>query len=1031
MQDAAEGFQSEVDATGGRWRIAADARGLLTSPLAELIAADRRVAPLFALKRSARREVFGAELPGLPPLLLKRYPARRGALGRARDQLGLRAAAELAMARTFLARGIPTPRPLAVRESARDEPGVPSWFVGVRLLGVQTLGQWLERRFTPGDRSPTKFTLVRRALATLTAIHEAGIWHRDFHAGNLLLHDGAGPAAQLECIDLHGAIELGCVPESLRARDIGDLLHSLRYCCSAEEQDELAEARDDLAVAREAVRRALAQRRRAHATSRSGRAFVESSRFAQSTLADGARASHDRTLSPVAIEALLADHAAAVATGDERLLRCGRRSTLSRLAGSGGAIVVKEFRGRGAWRRARAAFGNGVAAQARDLPVAAPLAAVERSTEHAFALARAIDGARPLHLAAHEAQPAAGLALSTPERARVEAVAKRMLELLLALIEQRFVHPDLSLKNLLLVERAGGFELRLVDLDAARPGTRFSERQLVRALAQLGDVPRTLYSSPQRWRFVRKLLRALHRDAASERTLLTASAHRLAQRQHRQGRAPRLDVVALPTLHLFGNWKWTGPAEPAVALASFFKPPATLLLGRPPARGDPHPIALKAAARGVPHRIVPELHKHWNPLRTPRSSAALQPLIVAAAPVTVAVHLDGDHAAMARVADSLEPRPALIRCVHESGPYPLTTRRLLRRAQLLVTPTRGLAHALEDALQRPRFEVAVLETSVERDRFRYDEERRARGRARLGLDADAVVFGIVARIQRHRRFELLLAAWQRLHEQGQAPQLVLLGRGTHEDELAREPIARLGLQSVTRMPGYQEGEAYVDALAACDAGLFLVPGTDVSCRAVREWMAMARPVVAMRRAPLPELIEHDVDGWLVDEDAGALAQQVRAVADRARLAAAGARAAITAQRRFDPTCVAEHARALTRMAALALPGSVERAKVAARVVAAVRPGRLDAALAVARRDGHRADELLAFDPRKSRDAVLDLVTLVRRARPDLLVLEPFVEWDAGVAALLRRIAPETFVLVERGANADAAGALAAFPRLEA
>ncbi|MBL8841418.1 MAG: glycosyltransferase [Planctomycetes bacterium] len=1035
MQHSGDGIQSVVDAAGGRWRFAAEARPLFESPdgarLAALLAADERAAPLVALKRSARREVYAVDLPGLPPLLLKRYPARRGTLGRARDALGVRACAEFAMAHLFEQRGLPTPRALATREPPPGAIGAPSWFVGVRLLGVQTLGQWLERRFVPGDGAPTKRALIRRALARLSALHEAGLWHRDFHSGNLLLHDGAGPAAELYCIDLHGVLEMGAVPTALRARDIGDLLHSLRYVCSPQELEALAEPHDDVAPPAERVRRALAQRRAAHASSRAGRAFVASSRFAQSTLAGGATASHDRQLDAAALERLLSDHAAALAAEDARVLRRGRRSALTRVVAGERALVVKEFRGRGAWRRARAAFGNGVAAQARDLPVAAPLAAVRLDDARAFAVAAALDETLPLHLAAHEAQPPAGRALPATERRRVDAVATALRALLVALVERRFVHSDLSLKNLLLDERADAPRLHLVDLDAARPGATWSERRLARALAQLGDVPRSLFSTPQRVRFVAALLDDLGRDRATLRPWLRASARLLLARQHRDAATRALDLVALPTLHLFGNWKWTGPAEPAVALASFFRPPALLLLGPPPQRGEEAPIAAKAAARGVPHAIVAELRKHWNPLRTPHVAAALAPRLAAARPATIALHLDADQAAIERARALLPERPALLRCVHEAGPYPWSTRRLLKGAQLLVTPTRGLAHALETALARPRYDVAVLETSVERSRFRYDDAARARGRARLGLPDDAVVFGIVARIQRHRRFELLLEAWRQLHAEGNAPQLVLLGRGTHEEELAREPIARLGLQSVARMPGYQEGAAYVEALAACDAGLFLVPGTDVSCRAVREWMAMARPVVAMRRAPLPELIDHERDGWLVDEDATALARQVRAVADRARLAAAGQLAAATAERRFDPSRVAEHARALVRMAALALPGVAERAAVAARVVAAVRPGRLEAALARARRDGFNADELLAFDPAKSRDAVLDLATLARRTRPRLLIVEPFREWDRGVAELLRRLAPETLVLLEPGRAPQAAGALAGFPLVEA
>jgi hypothetical protein len=194
-------------------------------------------------------------------------------------------------------------------------------------------------------------------------------------------------------------------------------------------------------------------------------------------------------------------------------------------------------------------------------------------------------------------------------------------------------------------------------------------------------------------------------------------------------------------------------------------------------------------------------------------------------------------------------------------------------------------------------------------------------------------------------------------------------------------------------------------------------------------MAMARPVVALRRAPLPELIDHDVDGWLVEEQADALARAVRRVAERGRLEAAGRAAAAKAALRFEPARVAEQARALARMAALAVPGAAMAARLAASVVAAVRPGRLAAALAVARRDAIAPDAVIALDPARSRDALLDVVTVARRTRPRLLLVEPFAEWDATAAASFRRIAPECFVLREAGGSG---GALAhRFPTLEA
>src|SRR5688572_18139919 len=314
MQEAADGIQRFVDARGGRWRALGDAREFLESvvaPWLESAAAGAPDVPLKALKRSKRREVYEVRSAGLPPLLLKRYPPRRGLLGRGRDRISTRAAAELQMARKLAERGLATPRALGCREppgSARREP---SWFVSQFLIGASTLGSWLEARFVPDDRAPAKLALARRALDELARLHAAGIWHRDFHGGNLLLHEGEGPAARLYFIDLHAAIDLGLplVPALLRERDAADLLHSLRLAFSAGEIATLAEDSERWRLDRARLAAALAAKREGQARSRGARAFVESSRFAQARLETGERiwnVSHDRSLELGEIGAALA-----------------------------------------------------------------------------------------------------------------------------------------------------------------------------------------------------------------------------------------------------------------------------------------------------------------------------------------------------------------------------------------------------------------------------------------------------------------------------------------------------------------------------------------------------------------------------------------------------------------------------------------------------------------------------------------------------------------------------------------------------
>jgi glycosyltransferase involved in cell wall biosynthesis len=84
---------------------------------------------------------------------------------------------------------------------------------------------------------------------------------------------------------------------------------------------------------------------------------------------------------------------------------------------------------------------------------------------------------------------------------------------------------------------------------------------------------------------------------------------------------------------------------------------------------------------------------------------------------------------------------------------------------------------------------------------------------------------------------------------------------------------QLGLARNLILTGYHL-EGYRELLAALDIKIFLVPGSDGSCRAVREAMAMGKPVIAANRGILPELVEDGVSGMVVDDTPENLAQAI-------------------------------------------------------------------------------------------------------------------------------------------------------------
>lgn len=363
-------------------------------------------------------------------------------------------------------------------------------------------------------------------------------------------------------------------------------------------------------------------------------------------------------------------------------------------------------------------------------------------------------------------------------------------------------------------------------------------------------------------------------------------------------------------LHLFANWKWTGPAEPALNLAWMQAREHEVLFvpGSAP-DGQPSRILPHVQARGVATREGFRLSKHARLLANRADVARLQLLLREFRPDVVHAHLDNDHRiAAAAVARTGQGR--LVRTAYDADGLRCTLRlrRVARRAlDGLVVVTRGAERATLQAWggSAGRLDVGdrqvpltVIEGGVDLSRFDPARHDRAAARARLGLQPDHVAVGLVARVQPHRRFEILLQAVERLAPAHPQLRLAVVGRGTHIERLLLRPVRERGLGAAVLSTGYLSGDDYPAALCALDACLYLVPGSDGTCRALREQMACGLAPVVTPRPPLPELVA-DGAGLVVEESAAGLEQGLRVLLDPARREALRRAARQAAVSRFD------------------------------------------------------------------------------------------------------------------------------------
>ncbi len=337
-------------------------------------------------------------------------------------------------------------------------------------------------------------------------------------------------------------------------------------------------------------------------------------------------------------------------------------------------------------------------------------------------------------------------------------------------------------------------------------------------------------------------------------------------------------------LHLFSNYKWTGPAEPAHALAAGLRDRGVEIVFRSSGytKGNPrNHVAERGAARGLAPVTDLDLSKHRKPWRDWRDARRLGALLERERFDLVHCHLAGDT----RIALAVRrgPLPPIVRTVYETEVerIPARDRKASLSARRLFVFSRGVARAFE-GWGVPRGRLVPLEATVDLDRFRPGDgsaHRRA-----LGLPPDAFVAGIVARVQPQRRFDLLLDAAEQAARAHPGFRLLVIGRGSKLEAVAREPARKRGLlDRVVFFPGYFEGEAYVEMLQALDVKLFLVPGTDGTARAVREALACGVPVLATQRGALPELVRDGVTGRVLEERPEAFAEALVQLAEQPAL----------------------------------------------------------------------------------------------------------------------------------------------------
>ena len=342
----------------------------------------------------------------------------------------------------------------------------------------------------------------------------------------------------------------------------------------------------------------------------------------------------------------------------------------------------------------------------------------------------------------------------------------------------------------------------------------------------------------------------------------------------------------MKVLHLFSNWKWTGPSEHALNLAAHLTEKGcdlTFACGRPPVTVED---SLEKRAKEIGLNLMQRLYlnKHFNIWHNVIDVGRLTRLLTKEKCELIHTHLLNDHIIAGVAAKCVSKRILIVRTVYDGEGLSNNIKNKILLSQFtdgLIVVSESSKVKMEGRFNFPSERIWKICPGVDCKRFNQNIKGNEI-REKYGVSQADPVVGIVARVQPQRRFEVFLNAI--VHTIKKIPKLkvFIIGRGSHIEEVAIKPVERLGIKNHVIFTGYHL-EDYTRILAALDIKVFLVPGSDGSCRAVREAMAMGKPVIVAKRGILPEIVEDGVSGSVVDDTPENLADAIIRLIEDERL----------------------------------------------------------------------------------------------------------------------------------------------------
>ncbi len=329
----------------------------------------------------------------------------------------------------------------------------------------------------------------------------------------------------------------------------------------------------------------------------------------------------------------------------------------------------------------------------------------------------------------------------------------------------------------------------------------------------------------------------------------------------------------MKVLHLFSDWKWTGPAEPTVSLCEALAREGidvTIAYRKTPIEFPERTVEKEVKRRSIPFYEGFRLNRYFSMKDWLFDIRSIKEYVLRNKVDILHANLSHDHLTALFSVGFSNRRPLLIRTDHKRDGMPAGrfVKWTLDRTDGVATYSNRIREQDVTNFSFPMERTCVISPGV----VPYAGPLRNM-RQELGLKEEDKVVGIIGRLKPDRGYDVVLKAFALVKERVGNAKLLIMGRSSQIEKSIMEPLAQLGLTNDVVLAGYRIDD-YFSVIDTFDLFVMMRAGSDGTARALREVMAMGKPAIVSTLGMLPELVDDEATGFVVDPDPAALAEKM-------------------------------------------------------------------------------------------------------------------------------------------------------------